>query len=318
MDPLRDSHYKDLLQVCEKIDRRSRRYQFDIDKDVAWDRLNEPGVYLPRQYLQAFGIDPGVFDARPEAAEVLQWALALAICHTFVDLEEQIIQLADRHQSDFEGCNSIVLLVEEEQKHCELFRRYGAHLESLRPDLTPRLNELHARRLYTHSHRDIPAPPDGDDFVAANVKRPLPPASATDHYKFWLGALLFEEQTVYLHDTLLASKEVIQPAWLTAHAAHRQEEVQHIATDVRLLEAANLSAPERRIHSMMYVVYLATVFRHYAGVDAPCKLVRELFPDLPAFEDQTPFLKSRFCEVIKTEKAFSHTRSLPGFDFLGA
>ena len=70
---------------------------FDLDKDIAWDRLGEPGVYFPASYLRSCGIDPAVFDANPAAAELMQWALALAVCYTFVDLEENILFVAGRY-----------------------------------------------------------------------------------------------------------------------------------------------------------------------------------------------------------------------------
>jgi hypothetical protein len=308
--------YNNLLERCAKIDRRHDRYRFDLETDVAWDRLDAPGRYFPDSYLRAVGLLPDVLATNPQAAELMQWALALSTAVTFLELEEDVLAVTRGIQkADFTGCRSITLLDEEEEKHIELFRRYARYLESVHPDLVPRFTELIALSSYMRG-RDIEGAADAPELAAIKHARGTAfPTNAPQHYRFWLCTMFFEEYTVYLHDCLTAASEEIQPAWASAHAMHRQEEIQHIVTDVHMIDATNITDAQRRMESIMHVVQLAKIFRFYSAIDAPCRLVRALFPALPPFEDERPFLKSPFVEVIRTEKAFAHTRALPGWSF---
>jgi hypothetical protein len=312
--------YADLAGRCAKIDKRTLRYRFDLERDVAWSRLAEPGLYFTPQLLEDLGIDATRLAAHPEAHDLFQWALALSTCRTFDDLEGNIVRVIDASRSDLKDCRSAELLYDEEVKHIELFKRYGAHLETLHPELMPRFNELYVRCQYIHTIGIAVELPEDARFLREQhphryVTPDATPKTAEELYPFWLGVLFFEEFTVYLHDRFEDSAGV-QPAWRSAHAAHRKEEIQHIVTDAVLLKALDLDRGVRRRSSMLFAYALMQTFRYFMGLDTPCVLVRELFPELPDFEHTEPFGKSRFCAAMRSLPAFAHTRAEPGFSFL--
>jgi hypothetical protein len=292
---------RDLVATFAKIDARNTKYQIDLDRDVAWNRLAEPGIYFTPVMLAEHGVDAAVFDDHHEARDLLQWGLALDKCRAFEDLELNILGTVAASADDFAGSRSVELLVEEEDKHIALFRRYAAYLESQRPALAARFEEIDrpyrkARLLQTD--RDA----SSEGYWSAM------PHSTSEHFVFWLGVLMIEESTVHFYDRLMEASAVVQPAWLSAHAAHRREEIQHIVTDHYLLDTLDLESTARRVLAGMFARALDTKLQYLHGSGSVCQLVREVHPELPPFELGGGFLDSAFCHALRTAKAFAHTR----------
>jgi hypothetical protein len=116
--------------------------------------------------------------ARPEALELLQWAIALQVCTTFELLEFGVIYFA-RDEADRLGhTRSVELLAAEEEKHIQLFRRYARHLRAQRPELAEQLTSL--------------AAPGAEALRSVLHETAL----AQRHYVVWLNFLFFEEPVI--------------------------------------------------------------------------------------------------------------------------
>ena len=75
------------VRVLQRIDRRGLGYRFDLDADVPWSRIDEPGAFFGPRLLARLGVDAAALAADAEAADLLQWGLALATCEAFAGLE---------------------------------------------------------------------------------------------------------------------------------------------------------------------------------------------------------------------------------------
>jgi hypothetical protein len=129
------SLYVDLPDRVARIDRRQTRYRFDLDTDIPWDRAGEPGPFHGKRLLADLGVDVAGLAADPEAAAAYDWALALATCLEFIELERGIEDFVGAERAALDGVQSVVWLVEEERKHVELFQRLASALRAARPDL---------------------------------------------------------------------------------------------------------------------------------------------------------------------------------------
>ena len=307
--------YNQLAQICAKIDRRSTRYRFDLDKDIAWDRLAEPGDYFTSKMVRELNVRVDVLEANPAAHALFQWAMALSSCRSFIELEDDIVRVVANSPEEFKGSLSVTYLSDEEVKHIALFERYAQHLEAQRPELVTRFNELFARCRYVQTIGQSLPLPDKAEFLLA-IQQPVGfPKKAEDHYFFWLGSLFFEEYTIYLHERLSEEAASMQPAWLTAHAAHRQE-IQHVVTDAALIQSLAMSPKQRRDCGTLAILGLAKTHPYILGTHAAVTLVAEHFPELPPLMSDEPFLTSGLGNAIRTCKAFAHFRALPGLEFL--
>lgn len=220
--------YDDVVSRLAQLDRRSTRYQFDLERDICWDRIDEPGKYLGDGFLRARGIEPTRFT--PEEAGFFHTLAAILHADRFVLLEEHLLRFTQGQHAAMGPTRSLLLLEEEEEKHIALFRRYAAHLRARWPELA---DHCDARR---------------DDFAAFlerfGAAERYPTVGAL-HYALWLGILFFEEYTVYVYEQLAEDGGGIQPTWLAAHKAHRREEVQHVLTDYAYIQALHLTEEER-------------------------------------------------------------------------
>src|SRR5215208_1114477 len=117
--------YDRLVERCLKADGRSTRYRFDLDRDVCWERMSEPGRFATDSFLRDVGIR--VVDRR--ADDMLQRGYALSVCEAFIALEEWILVFEEAEREHLGQTRSLQLLCEEEIKHVELFRRYQQHLK---------------------------------------------------------------------------------------------------------------------------------------------------------------------------------------------
>ena len=181
-----------------------------------------------------------------------------------MELERGIIAFGQSESEILATSRSFSMLVEEENKHIELFARYAAHLRSERPELVAPFER--------HFHFERGEPFDSRDRY---------PDAASHHFAFWLATLLFEDYTIYLHERLAGAAESIRPTWLAVHAAHRKEEEQHVLTDEAHLEALAVDADTRRFWSRRLHGWLAEEHGRFFALAAADRLVRELFADLP-------------------------------------
>jgi len=283
--------YVDLAGACARIERRSTRYQFDLERDIAWQSLDAPGLYFPEPLLDDFGFDVASLRGDPAAWELLQWAMALQVCTLFELFEFGVVYFARNDAARLGWTRSIALLADEEDKHIQLFRRYGRHLRAERPELAQRLDALSRGTA---------------DSIAALLGGPPGADPRAQHYAIWLQTLFFEEYTVYLDQCLRDAGGGIQPAWHSAHAAHRREEIQHLATDVRYLAALDLDEAERYRLSAAFVARLLEGFERQLGLEGPRRLVEECHPEVRVMID-TPHRAERCMQRLLGRRAFGHS-----------
>jgi acyl transferase domain-containing protein/acyl-CoA synthetase (AMP-forming)/AMP-acid ligase II/NADPH:quinone reductase-like Zn-dependent oxidoreductase/acyl carrier protein/NADP-dependent 3-hydroxy acid dehydrogenase YdfG len=284
------SPYVQLAAACADIERRSTRYQFDLERDVAWERIDEPGLHMPEALLRDFGFDVESLQREPEAFELLQWALALQVCTVFELFEFGVIYFAREEQQRLGHTRSVELLALEEDKHIQLFRRYARRLRARRPELAEQLAEL--------ARPDIEA-------IRAVMRGVGSGGIAGTHYAIWLAFLFFEEYTVHF-DKRLREAEHIQPTWRSAHLAHRREEIQHIATDVRYLRAVALDDAERWRISAALARQLLEGFDRQFGLEGARRLLEAHYPGVRVFVD-LPHRSTRCLQQMFSERTFAHS-----------
>lgn len=282
--------YIELARACADIERRSTRYQFDLERDVAWDQIDTPGLYIPEAWLRDLGFDVDALRLRPEALELLQWALALQICATFELFEFGVIYFAREEADRLGRTRSVELLAAEEEKHIQLFRRYARQLRAQRPELAEQLTIFAA---------------PGAEAIRAVLRETGGATPASRHYIIWLHILFFEEYTVHF-DKRLRESEGIQPTWRSAHAAHRREEIQHIATDVRYLRALDLDEVERRRISASFAARLITDFDRQFGIEGARRLLEHVYGDLPILLDR-PQRAEQCLQALLRDRTFAHS-----------
>lgn len=296
------SMYRPPTDELNKLEARNTRYRFDLDADVSWDRVHEPGLYFPQSALAQAGVDMQVLDRVPGLLATFQWALAVAICEEFVALEQRILGFLrdERAAGRLPATRSADLFEEEEVKHVALFRRYADHLKAERPAIAATLDG-HLERSFQTAwwHRD-----SIDTYPSAEVF----------HFVNWLHFVYFEEYSIYVCNQLKRDGDV-QPAWLTAHIAHMQEERQHVLTDAAHLNSLILGDDERREWSRWFLEQSAEDASGLAGLGGVWTFVQEQFPeaaDLPqpqALMGNDDLKRRAFLRLITTKQEFARTVS---------
>ena len=278
--------YPRLDEIADRVDMRSTRYRFDLETSVAWNRLNEPGDYLPPGLADFFGVDVPALQRVPGAWETFQWAAALATCDSFIETEEMVTHFIRAGRAALGGRRSLTLLEEEEDKHILLFRRYADHLRAERPELA-----LAYQSRYTSMFLDMPYQ-DSVEF----------------HYTVWVNILFFEEYTIWIHDRLRAESAAVQPAWLSAHAAHAREELQHVVTDHAWLWALGATAAQREAWSKRLFGEIISIVSNFAmPVENLLGLCEEQFPELQGMTATRRRRGPSFLALIQ-DRAFRRTR----------
>jgi hypothetical protein len=302
-----------VTEACRRIDGRSTKYRFDLERDIAWQRLAETGIYFTDQLLEDCGVDVLALHEAPAATDLFQWAFALSTCKVFADLERSILRTT-RRTPELMGTRSVQLLIEEEEKHLHLFTRYALHLEAQHPTLLERFEKLYARCRYVVSVGErVTLPDDAREIAERFAPTPYPDGPAA-HYLLCLDTLLVEEFTTYVHCRLAQEAAAIQPAWHSAHRAHWREEIQHLVTAERVLESVDLSPEEQRAYASFHLAFAMKKLRFWTGIDTAFELVGELFPRLAPLDTNygRPLLSSTFMNVVKAHPAFARTRAVPG------
>ena len=226
--------YPKLGETLAKLNRRSTHYRFDIEQDIEWHRINEPGRYFPDSFLRANGFDVEQLKNNPEDLAFNEWALALSICRCFAVFEEAVLTWGKQIQAVDAKTRSFDLLETEEAKHIDVFHRYTEALAQMHPDAASNLQEI-------FSKTDI-------GFIESiPILSPDQFQSATEHhYMVWLAILYFEEYTLWVDEVLKELGDEVQPVWQQAHSCHRHEEIQHVITDYGYLKALDTTFEQRR------------------------------------------------------------------------
>ena len=133
------------------------------------------------------------------------------------------------------------------------------------------------------------------------------------HYFFWLKTLFFEEYTIYLHERLLQEEAQIQPVWLAAHAAHRQEEQQHIITDAAYLRALDIEPSLLQACSKSFWTHMEETFNLFLGISATRDFVRQLYPECAHLIPDIPTRQMPIYRDILYHSRFKKTRKCAPF-----
>ncbi len=285
--------YEKLAERVEKLDRRLTNYQFDVETDVAWARIAEPGLYFPWSFVADFGVPTNVLEENSEAGSLFQWAYAVSMCEAFIALEDMILDFVALERENLPATRSLTLLCDEEKKHVELFQRLGAELRKMRPDDTERFDAAYAptRKFFEEMLTG---------YKAHEEKETL-------HFVFWLLTTFFEEFTIYVDDKLRGN-EAIQPTWASAHAAHRREETQHVVTDLAYLDTIRLDAPSRDDTSEIFLAALARGLPRFTGYDAALAMVHGAHPEIGSIAPSVPTMKTPFFRAVSEAPQFRRTR----------
>ena len=283
-----------------KLEARTTNYRFDIERDVAWSRLGEPGLYFTQAVLDPGGVSLDALAKIEGAAECFQWALAIAICEEFVALEQRILAFLRTEQAAGRllATRSTELFDGEEVKHVQLFRRYADALKAQRPQLAATLDAHLLRSFATAWWHDASV----DDY----------PSAAVYHFVNWLHFVYFEEYSIYLHTAMRGDPQV-QPAWLSAHAAHMREERQHVLTDAAYLDRLRLDEASRREWSQWFLRRSGEDASGLAGLEGVWTFVRERFPQVDSLDSPLSLFgdlrlrKRAFVRLLTREGAFGRT-----------
>jgi len=291
--PAGKSLYPDIAAALERLDRRNPdAYRFDLERDIAWSRVEEPGDYIPPALFAALGLNVEPLQAEPEAWQLLQTATAMTAATAFEVAEVTIMLFIDTRWNALGATRSLELFREEESKHVRLFRRYGDELRRIHPDLVTELGW---------------DPSWGGGFWELFRSPQLFPDERVFHYLFWFFFVAFEEHSIYIAD-MLTKATGIQPAWLDVHRAHRREEIQHVATDHAYAMALGLPAAERDAWSEVCVAWLCQHFETFFAFGSARRLVAKRFPHLAPHLETGGFLRSPFFQDLLHATSFRRTR----------
>ncbi|WP_437534494.1 thioester reductase domain-containing protein [Sorangium sp. So ce726] len=298
-DDAPSAFYSGSPDIWAKIERRSTRYRFDLEQDIPWADLDAPGEHFGPTWLHTFGVDGERLQRNPAANELFQWAMALSTCEVFISVEEEVLRFTGGEMDRMISTRSMTLLREEEEKHVLLFRRYAEHLRRQKPELVARFDEYIAPCIAAH-RRSVPL----FDVDAAGA-----------HYMFWLYAVFFEESSIHLFEQLLPDEGRIKPGWLAAHAAHRQEEIQHVVTDAAHLAALDLTHEERLRLSRLWFRSLFEEFGRISGLEAVADLLTDFHPEEAQAVLSPLRMHSLYFPDLVHGQAFARTREAAPYLF---
>jgi len=284
--------YSGWSAALDRLERRNTRYRFDLERDICWDQLPVRGGYLGPTWLRSYGVAPAL-SKHAGAHALFQWAMALGICEAFIAVEEGILRFLDPRRKTLFDSKSLLAFREEEEKHVRLFRRYAEHLRGLRPELCAEFDAAAADMV--HFHERV-------------MQNSLQLNERAHHYQAWLYAIFLEEGSIHLHEQLLVDEGELQPTWVSVHAAHRQEEIQHVATDAAYIEALDLTEAERQSLSRLWVRVAVKYFGRLSGLEPAHRLLAAHYPEhASAIQSPLRMPKSYLDELLRG-RAFGKTR----------
>jgi acyl carrier protein len=288
--------YRDLAAGLAALDGRRTDYRWDLERDLPWGSIHEPGDFLPADLVRDVGLDADALRAEPGAWELFQWASALLLCEAFVMCEREIIDFLEA-QDGLLGHASTRLLHEEEHKHIAAFRRFADHLRDRHPEWT-----FDFDRLFVET---------GCQLAWTRLLEELErlDGRAAAHLQFWHAVVFFEEVTVYLHARLRRAPSV-QPCWKALHEAHMREEVQHLLTDGAHVAACDASAVDWERARSVLASACVTDFDRTFGTRVARRMVAEAYPGL-AFDPGVPAEATAVhADITARSAAFHRTRKL--------
>ena len=286
--------YENLNKYTAKLDKRNTKYQFDLEKDIEWARVNEKGRYFSDEFLRHQWINVDALKSDPQALEYHEWALALFICDKFASLEETVLEWSDRVSKVKAETRSLELLEMEEVKHIALFRRYADKLAAMHPDKAEAVREIWVQ--------------SENDFHSVFKQRQQYETDLHYHYSIWLGILHFEEFTLWIDESLKDVGDDLQVTWKQAHYCHRREETQHVLTDLAYIQALEASFEQRQLWSMDFFNQAFGIYaREYSDLIA---LTEERFPHLRGcLSIPQDKWKEKFTDLF-SHRLFSRSRSI--------
>lgn len=236
-----------------------KHYQFDLDADIAWDRMHQAGVHIPRGLMEQVGIDTDALLAVPEAYALFQWAGALGVSQILEITEWGIIDFCTRERKVLQDTPRIHALVAEEEKHIQMFRRYAHHLRGQHPQLLAAFDRCIEQSF-------------------AVIRRMFNSEVAMHHhYQTWLNTLFGETFTLHLQRMLNGSTEPIQPTWADMHRLHAREEAHHIVTGHRYASSLAISERQKAELSRTFCALIDDDVLHIIGLNPAVELVRHVF-----------------------------------------
>ena len=286
--------YIHLPATISNIEFKKTNYQFDIEKDIDWSRINEKGRYCSEELLSSTLVDISVLNAYPRLKEFYDWALALLICVQFGFLEDTVVQWCKQTRKNKHGSRRINLLEDEELKHIRLFQRFAASLAGLYPQEAESIYKIKdiAHNNYLNSFLDSS---EYEDITH-------------QHYTIWLGILYFEEYTIWVDETLKNMGNEVHHTWKQIHHCHRREEVQHIITDRAYISALGTTHEERMRWSESFFKKIQEI--RFNQFEELFQLTKRLFPDINlTIENTTQIRLLRMLEMLRSPQ-FKITRNV--------
>lgn len=276
----------------EILEKRNTSYQFDIEQDIPWTDISRPGMYLGPSLLEKLGFNTALLLHDPEAMEVCQWVMGLALAEEFVNLEREVIKFIEQTENLIEPTRSSALLVEEERKHIALFERFCAKLRKDRPDLVS---------LFDAAHQ-----PSVVFSVIEKQRNRIEPEEF--QWLCWITTLFFEEYTLFIARSLEEDKDLIQPVWLTANQCHRREEAQHILTDSAYMESLPISTEKRRQLAATFICAIENNVTTYFSLSTWLRIQDALFPNKEYLSNRLKLKSLPLYQDIQRNPVFRFTR----------
>ncbi len=296
---MNETLYTQLEKRFQKLDKRSTKYRFDIEKDIEWNRIDEKGRYFSDTWLRNSAINVANIKKRPDILEYVEVLFAFNMTKTFHLFETDVVQWEPEINQANAVTQSFRMLVEEEVKHVKMFERYETKLSEMYPDIAKNTDKILDKVLA--------------DFQEKQQDRNRYETDRQYHYALWLYIMFFEEYTVWFDTSLTELKGQVQPCWKQVHHCHRLEEIQHVITDKAYIDSLEISYEEKMLVSEKLIKDVLKLFQDTHN--AIYYIVTNKFPNESIYS--TEFLEnSRFVDVV-VHASFSQTRSVaPYFDEL--
>jgi acyl carrier protein len=292
-DILVKASYLELAAALATLDARSTGYQFDLERDIAWDRFAAPGDYFPADFLRDLGVDVDTLASHPAAWELFQWACALLSVEGFMLTEQLVVEFMSAH-GELMAFRSNQLLHDEELKHIEMFKRFAAALRDRHPEWTFD---------FDRHFEDLECGPWAMDLLA-RLDDPV-----MLHHAFWAGMIYFEEVTVYMH-ARLNRRANVQPCWASLHECHMREEVQHLRTDAAHLARVRSTPAQRREGAAIFRPVISIGFDRAFATRIADAMVRAAFPELTLAAMRQPEETAVYRDILGDHPVFRRTRAM--------
>ncbi len=254
--------------------------------DIPWKKDSRARLFFPESFLAMLGATPPEDE---EAAELLHWTLALALCRELVSAKTALLAFVEREQSVLAAPD---WLAARGRATLELFEKLGARLE-----------EGADGRIEAFSRCYRPSAPEPDFLTAPESF----PHAAALHYNFWLRTL-FVAEYAGLVAAQLASAPHLGKVWLAANEAAGAHAARLIEAAQAYLSCLNLSEDDKVHWSRAFYFHLAQNGTRLLGVDAAQQVLETRHPELTVFP-RVEFKDLPFVQTLCEDRAFAGTRA---------